>query len=320
MTLPPIVHWAFEMAHKLYHARGFPGWHGYGWQGPISSPTITFLTDPATKEALSKAIAHWTFLKRIPIKMVVSTKFRTIQTHSHPGKLVGVRPGTGIVATNGACGMGPYGTLGAFLRRKDRPTSPLWALSNMHILAGKANCPIPVTVMSEDGKTISKMVQAAATPHDGGHVDAAVALMDQGEPGIPDYGALGITSSEPIAVDTGARVSKLGAATGRSNGIVLFHLKEVNVLLEDLLVEATLNDQIAVAPEAGNGPFVDDGDSGSLVASQGRPAGLLFAMKPHAPDEDLQGNIGLVNPFAAVLSELSASLGGQWELALAPAQ
>jgi hypothetical protein len=313
-----IANQAFKMAQAFWDQRAqlFPGWHGYGWQGPISNPTITFLTDLATKGALAAAIGPLQAM--LPIKLVVSARFRTLRTHTELSGLPGVQPGSGIVAKNGECGVGPFGTLGAFLRRNDLPaSSPLWLLSNLHILAGKAHCANPVTVESENGKTISKTVLAATKPHDGGKVDAAVALMDQGEPGIPNYAALSINSPDPIAVDTGARVAKLGAATGQRPGVVLFHLNQVDVLLEDLLVEATLMDQIAVAPEPGNGPFVDDGDSGSLVASGGRPAGLLFAMKPHAPDEDIQGNIGLVNPFDAVLSELTASLGGQWELALA---
>lgn len=314
--MPMVIDQILSVAQLLWTQRDrFPGWHGYGWQGPASRPTVTFLTDLATKGALYDAIAPYRHLA--PIKLIVSAKFRTLRTVTGRSGLPQVQPGSGIVATNGNCGVGPFGTLGAFLRRKDLdPSSPLWLLSNLHVLAGNANCANPVTIESEDGTAISKTVKAAAKPHDGGKVDAAVALMDQGETGIPNYAALGIQSPDPIAVDTGAPVAKLGAATGPRTGFVLFHLKQVNVLLQDLLVEATFNDQIAIAPESGNGPFLDDGDSGSLVASGGRPAGLLFAMKPHAPDEDLQGNIGLANPFDAVLSELSASLGGQWELAL----
>jgi hypothetical protein len=39
-------------------------------------------------------------------------------------------------------------------------------------------------------------------------------------------------------------------------------------------------------------------------------------MKPHDQNEALEGNIGLVNPFDSVLSELSASLGTKWQLAI----
>jgi hypothetical protein len=132
-------------------------------------------------------------------------------------------------------------------------------------------------------------------------VDVAVAMI-RPDSADPLYDPLKIASTTPITPAYGDLVQKLGAETNLTCGRVSSVKCTFDVLDCAENNNSEFIDQISV--DSVGPPFLDKGDSGSLVVSKGFPAGLLFAI---ANPDTADPPVGLVNPWQAVLDSLATT-------------
>lgn len=198
------------------------------------------------------------------------------------------RPGAGIA---NACGV--PGTLGAVARTRHDGRAVL--LSTWHVLFGeRAGEESAVWLLGDDARSpIGRVLYGKAGTVDvGGErcwVDCAVASCDEG--------IAAATIARPDPPRAGERVTKNGAATGATSGVV------VSAAHDDV---AWIGGRRHEAPRqfllrADDGPFCAAGDSGSLVVDgEGRAVGLLWGVNGRGE--------GLACPIAPVLYAMNITL------------
>lgn len=206
------------------------------------------------------------------------------------------------------------GTLGALVRTRGRAEACV--LSNNHVLANedRAQAGDPVLqpgaldggrrMTNAIGKLFTSVRLSDTRPN---RVDAAIARL---EPGIAfdpvtlrGLGKLARRAADPVT--DGARVAKIGRTTGLTEGrVTAFEID--NVVVEYDRGNLTFDGQIEIEG-AGERPFSDGGDSGSLIVNREHEAvALLFA----GTDSGGRNKRGLTyaNPIDDVLGKLKVDL------------
>lgn len=206
------------------------------------------------------------------------------------------------------------GTLGGFVRV--RKNQSVLILSNNHVLANenqaKAGDPILQPGGHDGGRrprdVIAKLDTFVRIKKRGANfVDAAVAtLEDKIAYDAAELTGLGkLAGLGPDFLDEGLLVSKVGRTTGLTHGrVTAFELDDVGV---DFDAGACRFDGQIEIEGAGNDPFSDGGDSGSLIVDGDRRAiALLFA----GSDQGGTNGQGLTfaNPLHPVLAAFGADL------------
>jgi hypothetical protein len=195
---------------------------------------------------------------------------------------------------------GVPGTLGCFALTRETRT-PV-ALTNHHVLFGRAAAEGDAVWLVRDGLPSDDLPQLGRTRrghlgtvvHDGQDVfvDGAVATLADGK--LPRRRrALGIAMTRP-----GARVTKAGAATGVTAGVVLDVEYPDVARLPDHVLPAPR--QLLVGP-AGGERFSADGDSGAAVIDEaGHVVGLLWGLNHRGES--------VASPAAAVAAALDIDI------------
>jgi hypothetical protein len=207
------------------------------------------------------------------------------------------------------------GTLGGFVKKQG--SDALLILSNNHVLANENKGKTGDSVLQPgkyDGGTsaddrVAELAKTVRLTKSGkNHVDAAVAgLLDgidcdpQAIRGLGKLAGLG-----PEFLDAGAEVAKLGRTTGLTRGrVTAFDLD--NVVVEFGIGLLRFDSQFEVEG-AGEAPFSQGGDSGSLIVEAGPrlAVGMLFAGTDVGGAND-QG-LTYAHPLRAVLDALGVAL------------
>lgn len=290
----------------------FPGWHGFSKDAVDGKQTALFFSPGTDPSALLRALAS-SGLKNVTTRVVHTPPFKKISTSTMVSGVSTLRPGSGVFSASSNCGQGPTGTIGAFLRPvTTKTTDPRWLLSSHHILVG-ATCPSGIQIRRDTGEVISTTVKSVPLQEHDNKVEAAVAQLKDSLDLTPVYPGLSITSVEPAEPVEGSTVSKLGMATGITQGEVLHSSSRFDVDLEGDGGVTEFIDQIVIRSVEGT-PFLATGDSGSLVVSNGQPLGLLFAMSEG--DNEEGSPFGLASPFGNVLKEVNKVVAGALQLML----
>ena len=210
------------------------------------------------------------------------------------------------------------GTIGCFVRGlTPKDARVVMILSNNHVLANE-NRAKPGDAILQPGRvdsganpadqvaTLTRFIRLKKTGAN--LVDAAVAALDAGI----EYNARALTGlggslagvGEPF-LDEGTPVGKVGRTTATTSGkVIAFELDNVYVHYD--IGDLQFDNQVEIEG-AGDDPFSQGGDSGSLIVDADRKAvALLFA------GGDLGGSNGkgltYANPIAAVLQALKVEL------------
>jgi hypothetical protein len=206
------------------------------------------------------------------------------------------------------------GTLGCFVRR--RSDGQTLILSNNHVLADENKAKVGDAIIQpgqiDGGKKsthgVGALVAMIRLKKTGANlVDAAVASIKSGITfnarkleGLGDLAGLGSDF-----LDEGAEVAKVGRTTGTTRGrVTAFELD--NVVVSYDLGSIRFDNQVEIEG-AGNDPFSDGGDSGSLIVDgERRGVALLFA----GGDQGGSNGKGLTyaNPLKTVLDSLKVDL------------
>ncbi|WP_020470285.1 hypothetical protein [Zavarzinella formosa] len=182
------------------------------------------------------------------------------------------------------------GTLGAFVRKRD--TKAVCILSNNHVLANENQARIGDAILQPGGKKgeeegdidpadlIATLAKTVRLRKEGVNlVDAAMAELAAGQefdPGtIRGLGNLAGLGAE--FVDVGTKLAKLGRMSGLTHGRVTVF--ELDTLIIDYGIGKLRFDQQLEIEGAGDDPFSQTGDSGSLIveADTRLAVALLFA-------------------------------------------
>lgn len=204
------------------------------------------------------------------------------------------------------------GTLGAFVQR--RSDGAIAILSNNHVLADENSGNAGDDVLQpgkHDGGTRPKDVIGALgkfvrlSTSRANLVDCAIGLLKPSIRHVLEIRGVGhLTGVGPVP-ETKDRVTKLGRTTGLTHGrVTAFELD--NVIVGYDIGNLRFDGQIEIEG-AGNDPFSDGGDSGSLIVDQERRGvALLFA----GGDQGGTNGRGLTyaNPLQEVLDRLRVDL------------
>jgi hypothetical protein len=206
------------------------------------------------------------------------------------------------------------GTLGCFVRPRGSQT--IAVLSNNHVLASenraKAGDPILQPGALDGGQNPGNVVatllaQVKLRKAGVNEIDAAVAALKEGiEADLSKITGLGkLKGVGGALLDEGTAVAKLGRTTGLTRGrVTAFELD--NVWVEYDLGDLRFDDQLEIEG-AGDKPFSDGGDSGSLIVDKDLlGVALLFA----GTDQGGANGQGLTyaNPLGKVLAKLKIEL------------
>jgi hypothetical protein len=209
------------------------------------------------------------------------------------------------------------GTIGGFAMRG----RTVCILSNNHVLANEDRARRGDTILQrgalDGGRSprdrVARLGRWVRLKRTGVNViDAALAVVDEGiahDPtllrGLVNGRDRRLAGLGPEFLDEGAIVHKVGRTTGATRGrVTAFDLD--NVVVNYDVGNLRFDGQIEIE-SAGQTPFSDGGDSGSLIVNADmRAVALLFA----GSDMGGRGNLGLTyaNPIHAVLAGLGATL------------
>jgi hypothetical protein len=209
------------------------------------------------------------------------------------------------------------GTLGAFLRRG----TAMHILSNNHVLANENAAKVGDWVLqraSYDGgrhpaEAVARLRYVVRLKPSGSNfVDAALASLEGGIEHDPQR-LLGIVNGRDrrlagaaaAPADQGDTVYKIGRTTGATRGRVSAFALD-NLVVNYDAGNLRFDDQIEIEA-AGQTPFSDGGDSGSLIVNTAMEAyALLFA----GSEMGGRGNLGVTfaNPIQRVLRDLKAAV------------
>ncbi|MFB9377021.1 hypothetical protein ACFFKU_02560 [Kineococcus gynurae] len=203
------------------------------------------------------------------------------------------------------------GTLGAFVRVEG--SDGVYILSNNHVIADSDRASVDDPILqpgpADGGQAADRVARLArAIPlaaGDGNTVDAAIALLADGEEFDPTYPVGRITGfTDP---EDEVDVEKVGRTTGWTTGRISA------IELDDVAVEypvgvVSFDGQFEVTGH--DRAFSAGGDSGSLVylPGSGQAVGLLFAGSERGGDNGT--GLTFCNPIGLVLSALGATLVG----------
>jgi hypothetical protein len=247
-----------------------------------------------------------------------------------------LRPGARVFSTSPKVGDSSFGTIGAFLKRKndngsdDGPNKPkdeipprgkkqrtdpmhspkqAWLLSNKHVLLQRNQDLQSVEVRGAGQTLISRQITFVGERFEENHVDAAVAKVEDPSDIEAFYDGIDISCPCPLEPWYGMEVHKLGNATGVTSGTITCHLNRVFVSAPKGRGGADFTDQWLIASDD---TFVANGDSGSLVIGCGHPVAMLFAMADNVKELDDRGFIppyGLATPICDVIKNIEMELG-----------
>ena len=214
------------------------------------------------------------------------------------------------------CSIGHFkitaGTLGCFVQ--DKAGVPL-VLSNNHVLANENRArrgdhilqPGAVDGGTNPGDRVGTLLRfVRLKPTAANLVDCAVATVDEAIQHRSNIRGLGkVAGLFAGNLKTGLTVAKLGRTTGLTHGFVTaFELD--NVVVSYDIGNLRFDDQVEIEG-AGDAPFSDGGDSGSLIVNDAcEGVALLFA----GGDQGGRNGRGLTyaNPLSTVLKQLKVSL------------
>jgi hypothetical protein len=207
------------------------------------------------------------------------------------------------------------GTLGAFVRRRERDNGEVFVLSNNHVLANESRAARGDSVLQQsphdDGVDPDERIGVfskaiALRPDRPNLVDAAIAVLDDGMEFFSSWlrgGATELRGQRRAFLAPGERVWKLGRTSGLTRGVVSA-IELDNVLVGFDIGDLSFDNQIEVRG-SGRRPFSDGGDSGSLILDEdGRACALLFA--GGAADDGTDRTYA--NPIETVLDKLKVDL------------
>ena len=210
------------------------------------------------------------------------------------------------------------GTLGGLVR--DRDSGDTVILSNNHVLANSNKGapgdeilqpgPVDGGVLPDDAiARLTRFVEIDFTPGAENLVDAAIATPESPTDVLWDTVEVGPSTPAETRVlgedDLGVEVHKSGRTTEHTHGFVQSLFGTIQVKY-DLFEKATFVDQIIVSQAAGEDPFSNGGDSGSLVYdTENRCVGLLFAGSEGSESEPATT---ILNPIQHVLRLLEVEL------------
>ena len=210
------------------------------------------------------------------------------------------------------------GTLGGLVR--DAKNGKTVILSNNNVL-GNSNDGSPGDAILQPGPAdggsfpadhiadLTRFVEIDFTPGAENRVDAAIATPR--EPDLVVWNTVDVGPGTPARArdldesDLGRPVHKTGRTTEHTRGFVqaLFGTTQVKY---DMFKKATFVDQIVVSSSAGQPPFSNGGDSGSLVYDEeNQCVGLLFA---GSQGTETEPGTTILNPIAHVLRLLEVEL------------
>ena len=195
------------------------------------------------------------------------------------------------------------GTLGAIVT--DNGTGEKLMLSNFHVMCvdnqWKAGDTLAQPSLVDEGQCPADVVGKLLRASLGGQVDGAVASITARTPVCEILEIGDVTGTAAAAMNMAVR--KRGRTTGLTYGTVMGTDLSVKIPYGDGLGEVILTNQIDIEVDpARSAQFGNSGDSGSVVVNdQGEVVGLYFA----GTDD---GQHGVANPIAAVLSELNISI------------
>jgi hypothetical protein len=305
------THWMNRFENNL------GGWHGYGAKSTrnsareaVDSPVLIFFVSPQVKPSdFKKDLINRIDLLDGQYQIITMLPFRQMHESSLARPSMPLQPGAVVYASaDRPCGDGCFGTIGGFLKRTgDKEEDDRWLLSNNHILV--RGCQDQTPIRGAGGAPLSHYVESVQLTATGNLVDAAIAKVDWPAEVFAFYDGLTIANPAPEVPAPPSPVQKLGAATGVTNGIL--EVLQATLFVTDCEGSGghEFTDQLVISSADDENPFLAHGDSGSLVVSNGRPVGLLFAIGDQVFDIEpsepkLTAPFGVASPFQSVLDQL----------------
>src|SRR5882672_3016549 len=259
-----------DLARGLWQQRKSiaSGWHGFGVvddQNMVKRLTL-YAESSADLPALNRVAAS--INTKLPVDILQIPRFRYCGGAA-PSIPQPLQPGQSVFAKDGLCGRGASGTITAFLQHVSAgKDDPILLLSACHVLARDRQCRNSVTIrLDAGGATIGTALHPVELQKRGNKVDAAVVELQNGIAVQARYQGILVTSKTPAAQRpvVGAQIEKLGFA-GPTKGKLLFYCPKIEVIPGAGIGSVEFEDQMLIA-SSNEGPFVQDGDSGSLVVS-----------------------------------------------------
>jgi hypothetical protein len=194
------------------------------------------------------------------------------------------------------------GTIGCVVSI-DSDLNRRYILSNNHVLANENNSKIGDEILQPgpvDGgvSPIAHLYDFEPIDFQGiNSFDAAIAKVVKNQDILPSIIKVGNPAGNPVEASLNLPVVKHGRTTGFTSGRILDISSDVKVNFEGGV--ALFENQLVVRTE--NGVFSAEGDSGSLIVSQGllEPVALLFAGS---------GPLSWANPIGPILKRFKASI------------
>lgn len=289
---------------------GLSGWHGFGICRSQDSQSLTLLVDPDS-DPTPLVAATSDPQQPLPINTLRVHRFRQMRTGNNQAQPNPLQPGNSVFGLDVFENRGCVGTIGAFLRLANpASTDQTWLLSNNHVLVQASRNPAAAEIKGSDDSVLSKNIKLVSLQPSGNLVDAAIAALTNASNPSSVYPGLQVSSNKPVRPVPLSPVQKLGNATGVTCGTFLCICDSVDVLHCNDNGSSEFVNQMLIGSIPAHLPFLDDGDSGSLVVSNGQPAGLLFAKTEKPPQNVVTPStagapFGLASPFDTVLAELS---------------
>lgn len=300
-------------------AASLRGWYGFGIGYVAEKPVLTFLVKPGSdlKEFKSQVASMTNMETRL-----LPVRFRQLETGASIAWDNPLQPGNFVFGKEADGGESCHGTIGPFLRYENpEQDDPTWLLSSRHTMVKKEEKagPRKITLLgasedegSNENTILSEDVRFTPRMQAGNMIDAAIAQVKDPKNVHQTFGDLPIKSTAPIDLIEPVIVQKLGNVTDTTEGIFICRCDVVTVFNCKDNGSADYVNQLLIGSLRGKGEFLDKGDSGALLASQGRPAGLVFArneklpaaVKLPDPPPDFVSPFALANPFQTVLDQL----------------
>jgi hypothetical protein len=305
-------------------------WHGFGVDPRPLSKRLLLFTDSKDSINPLKKFAE-SFGRVLPVDVLQIPRFRFCGSPAQPTDTA--QPEVSIFATNKNCKKQDHiaGSMGAFLKFSDaQKGDPTFLLSACHVLDRDCTKTTPVDstpdvhLDNDSEAVISSKVHAVPITSTGNRVDAAVAEL--GDVGLAKtlmaeiLKGITVTSATPASqpLEPCSLVEKLGGKTGKTTGRVVTMCSKIAIDPSADIGGAEFDDQMMIVSQD-DAPFVDEGDSGGLVVSNGAPAGIVIAKshravipgQPSGAPGGADGRYALASPFDVVLQELQKVLGNR---------
>jgi hypothetical protein len=308
----------FSVYNLWENRRQVEGWHGFSIESHFPLKRLVLYANPKAAIEPVQRIAKL-LQGSLPVDVLPLPRFRycgSIAPSPAPPQL-----GAGVFAINHACGRGPNGSIGGFLKYVDKKEDePFLLLSASHVLGRKPTCRTNDFEIDLDrgATTISKVVHAVDIQTSGTNlVDAAVAEISiSAVQNLFQGNVLDLSKIPGPRPTKDALVDKLGSKTDLTHGRVVQPSQTIEILPSAEIGSASFEDQMLVVSTDDTKPFVQDGDSGGLVVSNGVPVGIVIAKseqedipgQPASEAAQIEGRYALISPIDAVLNQLASKL------------